>query len=371
MRSLKTGLFAIVAASVSAMAAIAGCSADGGEAIDPSQEQNPTQPGNTFVPAQTGDSDDSDDKPTTKKDAGKDASKSDAAKDAGPPPPKEGDPCTDDSKLYDAPCGKCGKWQLRCIIPEGQTAGTLSSPGVCQGENTGANACVPGTTQACGNCGTQTCGNSCAWQTCGGQPANACTAGSVEYTGAGCPMGQYSNRTCSPTCAWGGFSATCEAPNNPLKLNIAGTAGSTVTGNYQLTATKVGKRTPSYCPTTTLSADTDYPYEIVELKNTSTTKTAKVSVWLSGPVAIDTVLASYPTNLPPTSDDVTKACSKANDQCSTGCTSPWSGLMNADGPTLAPGQAIVVRFGSWYPISDTDEVSTGAVTLNVRTDTLN
>jgi hypothetical protein len=155
--------------------------------------------------------------------------------------------------------------------------------------------------------------------------------------------------------------------NNPLKLNISATAGGTVTGNYTLAATKVGSRTPTSCPGF-VSAGGSYTYELVELKN-NTARTATVSAWLSGATEIDTAMAVYPNNLPPSSETQLNACNKADDDCDVApCTGLWSGLQATGAFNLAPGQAVVVRFGSYFETTAPGKVTTGPVTLTVKTD---
>jgi len=364
MRSLKSGLFGCVVAGLVVSVAVVGCTASGevGD-LEPIMESEPTEgedQGRTILPPSNPDVDDDDDELTSsKKDAGKDASSKDAAKDSGPKAPEPGDPCTTVDQKFKRSCGKCGTQEALCLADL-----TVSEYSACSNE---IGLCIPGSTQACGNCGTQTCSNSCNWGTCQGQPANSCSPGSVDYTTAGCTTPQtYRERVCGETCTWGNYSATCGAPNNPLKLTISGTVNGTVSGNYNLTATKLGKRVTS-CSSSP-STDANYPYEIVEVRN-NTAKAAKVSLWLSGTPAIDTVMAVYPTNLPPQTDEQLKACSKVNDQCAASlCTSPWSGLTDVSIPA---GEVILVRFGAYWHVNDPDDLTTGPVRLTVRTDALN
>jgi hypothetical protein len=370
MLSIKSGLFGCVVAAFVGTFAVVGCSASGETGdITPATENDPTEgSGNTLPPSNPGadDDDDSGAPPTGggKKDAGKDASK-DAAKDSGAPPPAPGDACTTVDQKFKKSCGKCGFQEALCL-----PSMTVSDYGSCTGE---VGLCTPGETAACGNCGTKTCSNTCNWGACGGQPANSCSPGAQDYTGAGCSTAQtYRERVCSATCAWGNYSTTCSAPNNANKLTIPATATASITGNYTLAASKVGSRAPAFgCPGSATPGN--YPYEIVELKN-ETAKTAKVSAWLSGPTEIDTVLTSYATNLPPTTDQQVGACTASNDQCPTSggpCASPWSILTGASAVTIPPGQVVLLRIASYYELDDVGETTTGAVTLTVRTDELN
>jgi hypothetical protein len=291
------------------------------------------------------------------------------------PPPNPGDPCTVLNEKKTKSCGKCGKAETLCeaTAPD---AGTLkwSTYGPCTNE---VGICEPNTTRACGNCGTETCNTTCNWGgACAGQPMNSCPAGNIEYTQAGCTGMTYKNRTCGSNCQWGIFTTVCAAPNNPNKLNVSNTASGTVTGNYTLSNTKMGRRVTGTCggSFTSVSTSVDHPYEIVQLNNTHATLTAKVSAWLTGPVEIDTVMAAYPTILPPSTDAELKACSEGvNDYCpsSLPCTSQdgFSGLTGTDQISIPPGQAVLVRFSSYYT-NASGSVTTGAVTLTVRTDAM-
>src|SRR5437016_3856683 len=60
-------------------------------------------------------------------------------------------------------------------------------------------ACAPGTSQACGKCGTQVCAASCNWETCTGQ-TGVCTPGDTQ------PCGSGGTQTCTTGCGWGSCS---------------------------------------------------------------------------------------------------------------------------------------------------------------------
>jgi hypothetical protein len=375
MRSLKSGLFAIALSSVLGTIAVVGCSADGG-GYTPEEQTSPTDPGSSgsVVPPRGDDEEDPPDSgkaDAAKKDSGP---KPEAGVDAGPPPPVAGTTCTTLNAIAQKKCGACGKQETVCL-DEGGTK-KWSVYGACQNELAGG--CVPGTMvqEDCGNCGkvTKTCTQYCAYTsgTCMGQPVSSCAPGTTEYISAGCPTAQtYRNRACGAACTWGGVSATCEAPNNPNKLTISGTLNGIVTGNYTFAATKMGPRITGGCPGASVSTTVDHPYEIVEVKN-ATAQTAKIDAWLSGPTAIDTVMAAYATNLPPQNDTERKACKfGVNDYCpsSLPCTSQdeFSGLTGTQQIIIPPGQVVLVWFGSYYPKSSTTEVTTGAVTLSLKT----
>ena len=378
MRSLKSGLFAIAFTGLVGAAAVVGCSASGGDtglgidtpATDPTPGTGSMLPPRGMDP--TGDTD-------SGHDAGhKDASKAETSVDAGPPPPVEGAACPTLNALGSKPCGACGTASTVCLPGDAGT-GVWSPYGACTGELAGG--CVPGTVTMddCGNCGkvTKTCTKYCAYSTsaCMGQPANSCAPGSIDYTNAGCAAQSYHNRSCGTTCTWGNYSMTCDAPINANKVTISATLTGTVVNTYTLSASKVGPRVTGSCPAATVSADTDYPYEIVEVKN-ATAQTAKVSAWLTGAASIDTVMAAYNTNLPPTTSAQLGACTwGVNDFCpsSLPCTTDdnWSGLTGTQQLVIPPGQVVLVRFQAYYGLSSAGSVNTGAATFTVRTDALN
>jgi hypothetical protein len=378
MRSLKSGLFAIALTGLLGTAAVVGCSAEGGGATT-TEDQAPTEPGSSgsVVPPRGEDEDPPPDAGKTdasKKDSGP---KPEAGVDAGPPPPVAGTACPTLNAIAQKTCGACGKSETVCL-DEGGTK-KWSVYGACQNELAGG--CVPGTMvqENCGNCGkvTKTCSQYCAYTsgTCNGQPVSSCAPGTIEYLSAGCPTAQtYRNKACGTACTWGSVSATCEAPNNPNKITISATAAGTVTGNYNLSTAKMGPRISGGCPGASVSTTVDHPYEIVEVKN-ATAQTAKVSAWLTGTPAVDTVMAAYQTNLPPQNDTERKACKwGVNDYCpsSLPCTTQdeWSGLTGTQQLIIPPGQVVLVWFGSYYPNSSTTETTTGTATLTLRTDVL-
>jgi hypothetical protein len=369
MRSFKSGLFTFTIAGIVGMAAVFGCSAEG--AGDVIEDQSQTEPedesssGNTLPPSDPGTSSSGSSSGSTTKDAGKDATKTDAAKDAGPPPPAPGDTCTVVDKVYTKSCGKCGKQEAICLD---QGAGVLkvSDYSACAAET---GVCVPGetTTEACGNCGTltKTCNNYCAWTSsaCGGQPTNSCSPGAVEYASAGCTVANtYRNRTCAAACTWNTFSTACAEPNNPIKLTLAGTAGGTATGTYTLANTKMGKRQPLYTcgSSASLSSTNDYPYELVELVNTSG-KQLTIKVKSATASTFDVAYAIYPTNLPPTTDAELKSCAVAD-------------YMNYDTTTttMPAGAKFLLRISSYYAVSNTfGDATTGSVPVTVTTTAAN
>lgn len=366
MGALKSGLISMAVASLVATMAVVGCSADGStDDVEPITDTDPTgaklpEKGTDPPPTDAGRNDSS-----TTKDATVDTY-------VPPPPPEPGTPCTTIDEKKTKSCGKCGKAETICqAVGDGGTP-TWQPYGPCTAE---MGICTPGSTRACGNCGTETCTNTCNWGgACAGQPTNSCPAGQIEYTQAGCSGMTYKNRQCSSGCTWGQFTTVCAAPNNPNKLNASLTVNGTVSGNWALSTSRMGKRSPTFCGSSGSSAS-DYPYQEVQINNTHATQTVKATAWLSGTPAIDTVIAVYPTILPPSTDNELKACSFANDQCSSttipGCQSPWSGLGGTSAFTIPPQGAVLIRYSSYYANSNSfGDTTTGPVTLTVRTDAL-
>lgn len=201
---------ALASVAVVSLLFYAACSADGGAGVGdpPNDVDAATDPG-VVLPPPSND-------PDAGKDSGKDAAPpkdggGDGSTDGGPTAPAPGDPCTTADAIVSRMCGKCGKQEAICQPGAGSDGGALawSEYGPCAGE---AGVCLPGTKQACGNCGTATCTNYCTWSACGGQPANSCSPNSVESTTAGCPTGGFRSRTCQPTCQWTSYSLTCDVP---------------------------------------------------------------------------------------------------------------------------------------------------------------
>lgn len=129
-------------------------------------------------------------------------------------PPTPGSGCPNVGETRTKPCGICGEQTSTCEkLGNGDLA--WSEYGPCANELPGG--CTPDEVlgqEACGNCGTSTtrCGSACApvQGPCMGQPVNSCEAGAVEYSTAGCATNLRRHRTCSETCMWSNFSATCE-----------------------------------------------------------------------------------------------------------------------------------------------------------------
>ncbi len=73
----------------------------------------------------------------------------------------------------------------------GATAGCSGASACCAGQC----GCAPGTAKGCGNCGTETCTNSCQWGSCVGQ--GPCSPGTAES------CGNCGTATCTSACQWG------------------------------------------------------------------------------------------------------------------------------------------------------------------------
>lgn len=367
MRSLKTGLVTITLAGFVGLAAVVGCSADGTSDVteDPGTPTDPAASQGTPLPPEPSGGSTSSSGSTGTKDGGK--TKTDAGFDAGPPAPKPGDPCMKVDDVFTKSCGKCGKAQAICLGTDGGTGGKWSDYGACLNET---GECVPGDSQQvdCGNCGkaTKTCNNYCAWSTgsCTGQPTNSCAPGTVEYSAAGCTTsGTYRNRSCATTCTWSNYSDPCSEPAIANKLTISTSANGTVQGSYSLTNTQVSKREPTYtCGSSAyLSTETDHPYEIIEIIN-PTAKTAKVDIKVTTAAVDDSVLALYPTNLPPDTDADIKACTSADEEYD-------GSFPSLTGMTLPPNAKYIARMQSYYSTSSNfgGHTFTGSFTLQVKT----
>lgn len=361
---------------VAPLAIVVACSADGGSdvVVDPT----PVDPAPTAVlPAPNADSGDNT-VDSGSKDASKDAktdAKTDSGVDAGKPAPNPGDPCPKNDEVITRSCGACGKQQALCLSLQ------VSEYGPCEGEIAGG--CIPGSVvdEACGNCGTRkkSCNAFCAFTTsaCTGEPPSSCTPTANDYTTAGCPAaGVARTRTCSATCAWSSFSATC----SPLdfQLTVSATAGEMVSGIYPLRAARADKRLTGTCPTGTLSTTTTHPYAYVELINPSA-QTLTLSAWntiasTTSPI-IDTVMTWYATgdvSALPGDDAARKLCAKAVvDACPSGLPcgdTKWAGVTGTNAITIPGASSVTVFFGSYYA-AGSSSATEGDVKLVVRTDT--
>ncbi len=368
MRSLKSALFSVLVFGSVGAAAVAGCTATTETEDVPPPAAEPDSGDKTTIPPSNGEEPEEELKDAGKKtDSGvKDAGK-DAAKDSGPPAPAPGDACATVDQVFKRGCGKCGQQEAICKAKDAGTGGIVSDYGICTGE---IGTCEPGKSETCGNCGTRTCSNSCNWNSCTGQPANACPAGTIGHSTAGCTTpNTYIERTCDDKCAWGGFSGTCEAP----LLKVPTTVGGTVKAAWNLTANATAKRPSSTtCPATSLYF-TAVPVFSIPVKN-ETGKAVVVQLYNSGNgTPIDTYLYTYNRATAPTTDDEIKACTKAasdcialNDACgnvaSGGSTYQWAGM---DDVAIPAGGTILVY------TTASSSTSVGEFALNVKTKSIN
>ena len=380
MRSLKSGLFAIAFAGLIGAAAVVGCSADGGgSGVD--QGTDPTMPdpnagtSGSVVPPKTPDGTDMDSGTVAKKDA---APKAEAGVDAGPPPPVEGSACTMPNAKASKSCGKCGKAETLCLAEDGGS--TWGPYGMCQNELTAG--CVPGTTQPCGNCGTQTCSAFCGWGACTGQPAGGCAAGAVDYTTASCSTANtYRSRTCSATCMWGNYSSACAAATTPNKMTASASVNGVVTAKW--TVAGDSNRPSGTCPATMIDSFEHGPYSVVEIDNPSATKTAVVSAYQSasptGQANLDMVMWTYAGNSLPLNDASLLVCVKGvEDYCMgsgqdlatnpCGNTSSNFYFAGIPGISIPPGGSILVYSSTF---SSSTVVGDGTFNLNIKTTALN
>ena len=375
MRSLKSGLFAFTFASLIGSAAVIGCSASGDGGVDQGTDPNAVDPNmgmtsGSVVPPKTPDGTDDGGTVTdaSKKDA---APKPEAGVDAGPPPPVEGSACATPNAKASKSCGKCGKAETLCIADDGGS--TWGTYGMCQNELVAG--CVPGTTQPCGNCGTQTCSAFCGWGSCTGQPAMSCPAGSVDYTTASCTTpNTYRARTCSPTCAWGNYASTCTQATTPNKMSVPTTVGGVVSAKWTLAGTT--HRPSGTCPSTVTAASSSVPYVVVELTN-PTTKAAEVSLYQSksatGPADLDLVIWTYNGAGLPLNDAALGQCvagvadmctgSDASNPC--GNTSSNLDFAALDTVAIPAGGVILVYSGAYGSFTTIGGDST--FNLNVKT----
>jgi hypothetical protein len=380
LRNLKAGLLVFTVTTLTAVATVAGCSASGDEIVDsPDVDAAPgeddSDSGSQLPPSGDDAGGGGTDAGTDSgKDAGKDAAKDaskDAAKEAAAPAPEPGDPCTTVDTKVSRSCGKCGQQEAICQAFDGGPL-TWSVYGPCSNE---AGECLPGTAEACGNCGTHTCSDTCGWSMCV-QPANSCAAGTVEYTTAGCPTGGYKNRTCDATCQWDPYTSTCDIPTTSNKMTISSTVGQTVSQEWTLLTDTILKPNSSCTGAVSTTATRYIPVEVTN----PTALAAEISAFHSkSPTGLpfDSVVWWYKTNALPLDDTQLGACVTAvKDNCvlTSLPTNPCkndtdsSGIMaGADKITIPAGGKILVFVGGWTSSTD---VGNGTFLLNLRTDKL-
>ena len=93
------------------------------------------------------------------------------------------------------PCGNCGA----------QTCANTCAWGACLNQG----VCSPGQTQVCGNCGQRVCSNSCSWGSCALE--GPCSPKQVQT----CNQGGYSgHQECDNMCKWGSCLTCADSIRN-------------------------------------------------------------------------------------------------------------------------------------------------------------
>ena len=120
--------------------------------------------------------------------------------DCPPPDSLESSYCVDRTKMtvkwdFETPCEEtvAGVWCFPKIV---NTDITLYTCDFCCENAACVGVCNPGTRQACGDCGTQTCNASCGWGPC--QDQGPCSPGDVLQN-----CGVCGTQTCDAECQWG------------------------------------------------------------------------------------------------------------------------------------------------------------------------
>jgi hypothetical protein len=351
---------------------VVGCSASGSDAAldDDTNATSPmptADPPHAALPPSTSSSSGSsgavDDagKPT---DGGKEA----AAVDAGPPPPTPGTPCPTVDAIQQKSCGACGKQSAIC-----QPDKKWSDYSTCEGELVGG--CIPGTvvTTPCGNCGTSTstCSMFCAMSTAACvQPAGSCVPGSVDLVNAGCGVDTFRVRSCSPTCTYGNFGATCGPP--PDTIEIGPSLNSVSSTIAILTQDQTLSKITGSCPNATLTPTIMTSYAYVQVHN-PLTHAAVVAIYNSlppGGVSFKTALVAYDAVIAPTDDTARKACLGIALYGTTALTgdAKYASLDQSRAITIQPGATVSVYVGAYYAFDPTKPGdSTGKVMLNAKT----
>lgn len=374
MRTIKSGLFGFAAAGSLATLVVIGCSASG-DSLEPATLVEPTQPeedgSSSFLPPSNSAPDDGSDQggETPVKDAGKkdasssDASAKDAAKDTGPVTPATGEPCPTIDVKFSRACGKCGVQEALCR-DNGAGAGVVSDYSLCKNE---LGDCEAGSTQACGNCGTQTCSNTCKWTTCAGQPPMSCSPGTTQFDTVSCTApNTYVQRTCKDTCTWSSYSATCSAP--PSFVTVPSTVGATNSTITVLDSSVTALRMPTAltCPVTAKFGTTSTPYAYVEVRNTNA-KAVTVTISntaAAGGTVTDTLMTAYAGTAIPTTEADRKNCVGGVNDNST-----KFGFLS--GLTIPANSSVQVYSAAFYAYSASNpKQTTGLIGLSVLTESV-
>jgi hypothetical protein len=238
--------------------------------------------------------------------------------------PTPGTSCTTENEIARQACGFCGQKAIVCLRDDNGTK-TWSEYGPCEGEH---GTCAAGSTRvaACNNCGThaETCTAACEWNTSAtcSEPAGAgCSPGSFDITTAGCALPfTYRVRTCSATCAYELFSASCGPA--PTTIEVGATRGSTsstvavLTGSLPVLSTNL-------CPAATFSTVASaYAYTQIHNPTGSDVTVTLAHSLAPGATAVESALAIYASPTAPTTDAERKACVSATSSSKARVTIP-------------------------------------------------
>jgi hypothetical protein len=294
--------------------------------------------------------------------------------------PDEGSACTTPDEIFKRPCGACGSQEALCQFASTDAgAGVVSNYSACHDE---IGSCIPGAVvaaESCGSCGTRskTCTKYCAWNVtaCTGEPVNACPAGTIAWTTAGCPVaGTFRSRECSETCGWSTFASACSGPD--FRLSVPSSVGATSQIIVPLGGGIRGKRVTGSCATgATVSTDGDHAVAYVRVANT-TGKKATLSAWNAqapGAPVIDTSLVAYVAQ--PASDEQLKACeSGAGESCATTslpCGDYAFGSLTGSTAVVIPaGETRILAIATAAPFGTVGKITEGSVVLALRSDVL-
>ncbi len=212
--------------------------------------------------------------------------------------PKTGDPCpagVPENSTVSRRCGKCGNQLALC-----ETGRIVGTYGPCNGEKTGAAACLPRERLLadCGFCGKQAkdCDLSCAYVegACQGEVTGGCVANEILYVEGVCAVpGEVRRQVCSPTCTRGVPEPCAPRPLN--EIVVSQVAGMTVSGEFPLITNKIAKLTTGACPRTLSTTLTNYQYVRVRNDGADSVNVTITNVAPSGTTTKpDTLATLYP-----------------------------------------------------------------------------
>jgi hypothetical protein len=238
--------------------------------------------------------------------------------------PTPGTSCPTEDAIARQACGFCGQKATVCLRGDNGT-NVWSEYSPCEGEH---GECAAGSTRvaACNNCGTrtETCSAACTWNAGGtcSEPAGAgCSPGSFDITTAGCALPfTYRVRSCTATCAYELFSASCGPA--PTRIEIAPTPGSTSSTVAVLTGSLPVLST-NRCPAATLSvAASAYAYTQIHNPSASDVTVTLTHSLAPGATAVDSALAIYAGPNAPTTVAEREACVSATTSAKARVTIP-------------------------------------------------